>query len=284
MNGRVARAAALGLWLMGLSTIARRVLAARGRFVIELHGVPRRRYSELPISKQPSLIQPDLERILNWLSNRFRILTPGEFFCSDVPGVLLTFDDGFANNFDVVLPLLKEHRAPAVFFVATGHLGGDRCWLRSSVDTATLGWGKVEAVPHETAADLFTGLNQAQIGACLESGLVTIGAHSASHRRLTTLSDDEARSEVEESRARLEQITRQTVDLFAYPFGDANQAVARIVQDAGFRAAFVEESRPLLPPRLAIPRVGIYQPNPWYLSAKLSGLWERPLVVGYLDR
>lgn len=40
--------------------------------------------------------------------------------------VAVTFDDSFKNNLDVALPILKRHRIPATFFVATGFVGTDR--------------------------------------------------------------------------------------------------------------------------------------------------------------
>lgn len=48
--------------------------------------------------------------------------------------VLVTFDDGFDDNADVALPLLQRHRVPAVFFVATGYIGGaQRFWFDAVV-------------------------------------------------------------------------------------------------------------------------------------------------------
>ena len=67
------------------------------------------------------------------------------------------------------------------------------------------------------------------------------------------------------------------MDLYAYPYGDTDCRVMTAVEAAGFRAAFVEERRPMLLPHLAIPRVGIYSAERWYLAGKLSGLWEHPL-------
>jgi peptidoglycan/xylan/chitin deacetylase (PgdA/CDA1 family) len=40
----------------------------------------------------------------------------------------VTFDDGYADNAEVALPILRKHRVPATFFIATGYLNGGRMW------------------------------------------------------------------------------------------------------------------------------------------------------------
>ncbi len=138
-------------------------------------------------------------------------------------------------------------------------------------------WANAEEAPPDIAYDLFDGMSEDQLRACAASGLVTIGAHSVSHPRLTTLADEALETEIVESRATLEAVTGKRVDLFAYPYGDADERVAGAVASAGFRAAFVEQPLPISQAHLAIPRVGIHRPGPPYLAAKLSGLHDRPL-------
>lgn len=278
LNGRAARVTAFGLWVTGLSALARRLLTANGRFVIELHGVPTRPYRELPPPIRPSLAAADLERLLWWLSRRFRFLTPDEFLESSAPGVLLTFDDGFANNHDVVLPLLRQYGAPAVFFVATQHIGRDGIRLGFVEAAGISAWGQVSSAPRTISRDLLDGMEERDLSACAASGLVTIGAHTVSHPRLTTLDDGQLEAEIYGSKAMLENLIGTTVDLFAYPFGDADRRVAQVVAAAGFRAAFVEDRLPIEPAHLAVPRVGIHASSPWYLAAKLSGLQGPPLT------
>jgi hypothetical protein len=67
------------------------------------------------------------------------------------------------------------------------------------------------------------------------------------------------------------------VDLFAYPFGDADARVAQAVTEAGFQAAFVESPVDVGCDAMAIPRVGIHCSKSWYLATKLSGLHDRPI-------
>ncbi len=278
MSTKTARWTAFALWLAGLSALARRLLATRGRFVLELHGVPSRPYPELPAPVRPSLVASDLDRILRWLAGRFRFLSAEELLASDAPGVLLTFDDGFANNHDVVLPLLMRFRAPAVFFVATQHIGRGAPRLGFVEGAAKGALGEDGPASPGIARDLLDGMGEDDLRACAASGLVTIGAHSVSHPRLTTLDDRRLEAEISGSKEALEGVLAAAVDLFAYPFGDADQRVASAVAEAGFRAAFVEGRLPIAPAHLAISRVGIHASQPWYLAAKLSGLYDQPLT------
>jgi peptidoglycan/xylan/chitin deacetylase (PgdA/CDA1 family) len=215
---------------------------------------------------------------LRWLSPRFPFLTPYEFLSSSSPGVLLTFDDGFANNHDVVLPLLERFGAPAVFFVTTQHIGSRGRCLDFVERSARSAWGDIGSIPREVSRDLFDGLSESQLAACANHDLITIGAHSVSHPRLTEVRDVQLSDEIRRSKAALEELAGTVVDLFAYPFGDADARVTRAVLDAGFRAAFVEGKLPLEPSAMAIPRVGLHSAQTWYLAAKLSGLHEPPFV------
>lgn len=77
--------------------------------------------------------EPDarmFERILGWISAQFRVLDPIEacdrLFAGTLPSrpAVITFDDGYRDNYTVALPILQRHRARAAFFVATGFLEG----------------------------------------------------------------------------------------------------------------------------------------------------------------
>lgn len=270
----------------GLSRLSRILLTRRGAFVLELHGVASRPYPQLPPGLRPRMTANGLRRILRWLAPRFPFLSLEALLTTEERGVLLTFDDGFANNVRQALPVLEEFEAPALFFVTTRHVVDPRDWLpsvRTALKTAGVdvgGQGPVELparIPPEMAADLFDGMSTEELRTAAAHPLVTIGAHGLTHPRLTELSGEELTKEVEGSRRLLEGLTGRTVDLFAYPYGDYDRRVLEAVENAGYRAAFAENSRRLGRRPFEIPRVGLYSSNAAYLSLKLSGLYRRPL-------
>lgn len=107
-----------------------------------------------------------------------------------------------------------------------------------------------------------------QIEAVSANPLVTLGAHSVNHYVLNRLSEEEARYEITESRARLQAHSRQTIRHFAYPFGSYNEAGERefrLVREAGYDTAVSTRIANIFPqhanhleclPRLDAPRLG----------------------------
>lgn len=69
------------------------------------------------------------DEALGWIGDQFCVLPPLEACERLAMGTLparaaiISFDDGYRDNHDVALPLLKRHRMTAAFFVATGYLG-----------------------------------------------------------------------------------------------------------------------------------------------------------------
>lgn len=280
MPGRLRHLATRFLHRTGVAALARAVLASKGRFALLLHGVSARRRPVLPPEAQPGLSRDELRRILAWLQQHgFAFLTPDAFLTQDRPGVLLTFDDGFANNATNALPVLEELGAPAVFFVAAQHVRDPRDWLPATRETVRRHWDREDLVSDPIARDLYDGMSREQLASCARHPLVTIGSHTVHHPLLTGCDDATLAAELEGSKALLEDWCGRGVDLFAYPAGDYDLRVARAVRAAGYRAAFAEDSREVGLPPYEIPRVDLYDCRAPYLAAKLSGLHRRALPL-----
>lgn len=124
----------------------------------------------------------------------------------DVSGLLsITFDDGYLDNATLAAPILKKYGLPACFFVTPGFLntGCDAPWdAERGVRSEWMSWEQVR----ELADQGFE-----------------IGAHTMTHVDLGQVEGAAARWEIDESRRQLEGVLQKPVDLFAYPFGGANQ-------------------------------------------------------------
>ncbi len=81
------------------------------------------------------------------------------------PSVVLTFDDGFADVHANAWPLLRAKGLPFTIYVSTDYVGGTMRWDGSTATVAG------------------AGLSWDQLGEMADSGLCTIGNHTASHAR-----------------------------------------------------------------------------------------------------
>ncbi|MGH7921453.1 MAG: polysaccharide deacetylase family protein, partial [Candidatus Dormibacteraceae bacterium] len=122
--------------------------------------------------------------------------------------VALTFDDGHADFYTAAYPILQAHQFSATAFIISGFIddaNGDS--MRS--------WQLIDISHHG----------------------IEIGAHTFNHLDLTTLSPSQLTMELVNPKAKLEQLTGQSVLDFAYPAGAYNATVIQAVQAAGYQSA-----------------------------------------------
>lgn len=102
-------------------------------------------------------------------------------------------------------------------------------------------------------------LTAAEAGALAETGLVTIGAHSVTHPRLSQLPPEACEAEMTDSRRACEAIAGRPVDVFAYPFGDDSASVRETAARLGFSCALGVTPAPVTPEadRFALPRIQV---------------------------
>lgn len=76
----------------------------------------------------------DFDRDLHRIGSLFNVIPLLDAVRHTAAGTLppraacITFDDGYADNAEVALPILHRHKMPATFFIATGFLNGGRMW------------------------------------------------------------------------------------------------------------------------------------------------------------
>lgn len=133
----------------------------------------------------------------------------------DGPAVVLTFDDGFQNFHDHAWPILKSHDFPASVFTISDRLGATADWLsRPATNEDRL-------------------MDAATLRSLADQGL-EIGAHTATHPRLSTLAPARRDAEIGAAKRRLEDALGREVRHFAYPYGDYDADSRERVAAAGF--------------------------------------------------
>ncbi len=122
--------------------------------------------------------------------------------------VVLTFDDGYRDNYVNAFPLLKKYVMIGTFFIVTGQVGYP----------ASMTWDEI---------------------AEMQRAGMEIGAHTIHHPFLTRLPALRAFTEIFMSRLELMTRLKTPIQVFAYPYNDYNETVAGYARLAGFRAACI---------------------------------------------
>ena len=173
--------------------------------------------------------------------------------------LILTFDDGYTDNYNNLLPLMQRYGYRGVIY------------LLGDFDLRYNRWD-VDADPTEPRAEI---MNSEQKASFVAAGW-EIGAHTLSHPRLTQLPLPEAAAEIEASKKALEAALHTKIETFAYPFGDLDEPVKAAVRAAGFALGIATDTGGLTieADRMQVFRVNMFphestsslfkKTSPWY--------------------
>jgi peptidoglycan/xylan/chitin deacetylase (PgdA/CDA1 family) len=177
----------------------------------------------------------EFERQIRYIAERFtpisfrelqRILK-GESLLPPKP-IIVTFDDGYMDNYRNAFPILRRYGVPATFFIATGFVEGQKPpWWDLRAFIAKNGYPPVKGPE-------FMGWDEIErmAGVGME-----FGSHTVNHISLTAASRGEAMEELSRSKAEIERRIGEEVVAFAYPYGRWNDQTAELVEEAGFSFA-----------------------------------------------
>lgn len=126
--------------------------------------------------------------------------------------IIITFDDGFKNFYDVAYPILKEFGFSATVFLVPGYCGKANKWKDQPKQIPTL--------------DL---MDWNQIAELAKYG-IDFGAHTVNHPNLSDLPYDTAVQEIVDSKSMIESHLGREVSFFAYPYGKLDDKVRTVIQ------------------------------------------------------
>lgn len=129
----------------------------------------------------------------------------------------ITFDDGYKNNVQNALPVLRRHGFTATCYGVSSMIGGTNRWDQ----------GKVAEKPLMTLDDWRTWR---------DAGM-EIGSHTRTHAKLTELPQELARVEIAQSKQELEHAIGCEVRHFCYPYGWYGLEHQAMVCEAGYASA-----------------------------------------------
>jgi len=161
-------------------------------------------------------------RIIHWLlAAGYTTTTTEKWLKDDLPRkhALLTFDDGYDDLYEELLPLVIKHRLTAVIYLVAERIGASNLWDQKSGLRARnlLTWAQVRE---------------------MQKYGVEFGSHTLTHPWLPGVSDEQLRREVIDSKHRLEDALGIEIASFAYPSGGVDRRVRSVVAEAGYKLAF----------------------------------------------
>lgn len=183
--------------------------------IIVYHGI-RPNYEGETDEVKRYTVEPDtLDHELAYLrDNNYHVISLNalsKYFDEGVPlpekPIVLTFDDGWKNQYVYAFPLLKKYGFTATFFVFTNAVG----------HINFLSWDQIKE---------------------MDSAGMTIGGHTKTHPYLTKITDTLAlEKEISGGKKIIEEHLGHSIETFAYPFGLYNATTTQAVLNAGYRIA-----------------------------------------------
>lgn len=163
-----------------------------------------------------SVLPKDFDAQMAYLKeNGYHTISPQELYASlaedaELPEkpVLITFDDGYADNYIYAYPILQKYGFKGTIFVITSFMGTQKNYIN---------WDQARE---------------------MEANGMSIESHTVTHKSMTELSDAQLQDELVNSKKMLEQQLNKKVEFIAYPTGTYNLHIAELVREAGYKGAF----------------------------------------------
>ncbi|MDP8260445.1 MAG: polysaccharide deacetylase family protein [Candidatus Gygaella obscura] len=173
--------------------------------------------------------------------------------------VVVTFDDGYRDNFLNAKPILEKYLIPATIFIAVDFIGQQIKQSSYFVDSSEF-------------------MSIEELKSLVDSEFIDLGIHTFSHVDLVKLDEqNDLIHEIKEPKEFLEEQLDCEMDLFSYPFGSFDKRSRSIVLQSGYVAAVATNPGRDYPKNdvFVLKRIRISEKdsNPFILWVKASGFY-----------
>lgn len=157
------------------------------------------------------------EAQMKWLKdNGYTTMTMNEAYEAvsnkkEIPekSVLITFDDGYIDNYENAFPIMKKYNLKGTVFMITSKINDDK-----------------------------DGYLTADMLKKMDKGGMEIESHTVTHTDLDTLSYSKQLNELKTSKSTLEALLGKNVDFLAFPTGKYNENTIKAAKEAGYKMCF----------------------------------------------
>lgn len=249
------------------------------------HGmfVDQRELAAAPLDPAPqqAMTVPVLRRVVeHFLGHEYRIVSPAalEGLSPERRYLILTFDDGYANNHNV-LPVLEEFGVPAVFYISANHvrwgqafwwdvlyrertrrglaphlMDRERATLKRWTHDRIAQYMETEfgAAALRPVGDLDRAFTPTELREFASHPRVVLGNHTADHAILTNYSQAGIAAQINNGRDAIESMSGVRPDTISYPNGNYDDRVIAAAREAGMHTGItLDLHRDRLPLRAA---------------------------------
>ncbi|MFQ5441395.1 MAG: polysaccharide deacetylase family protein [Thermodesulfobacteriota bacterium] len=200
--------------------------------------------------------------------------------------VVITFDDGYLDNFYYAFPLIKAYGVKAALFIATAWVdkasgeGADKAALQEEYKKAAPTHAASKAIIEEGAFSRVI-MDWDMVKEMALSGLVEFGSHTVTHAGCDNISKEEVQAELRDSKKRIETELERPCRYLCWPRGRFNGGSVAAAKGLGYRGVFTTErgvvkkgSDPF-----AIKRIAVKDGARWF--QKRVRIYTNPLMADF---
>jgi len=210
-----------------------KIFNKKGIIVLMYHSITKQK-SFYPYAINEKTFQQQMDFLSQYcdvisIDEMYNILLDNKDFRYKRPKTVITFDDGYRNNYSIAYPILKKFNLPFTIFLTTDFIEKE--------NKSFMSWEDIKKLQGEYEK-------------------VNFGSHSVNHFNLTSLENEDKYKEIVDSKKIIEDKIGKNVDYFAYPSGGYDKYCLKIVEE-NYKLGFKDRMNVNNSLKAAIGRVSI---------------------------